>query len=247
MPGGPVSVRPVRRSDGAPGPGRSLKLKLLGMPPILWSDDLLHFVAGDVNSPVAGRILEKIAARLGAASIWDQGVGRPWTLVVVGDAASRARFIAWAASISATGLSQVGWLVLNKAAHDPGHAVAAVQEAVQVSAAAKVVIVLPEPGFLESEQKEYAWEHGLSVLNLELPVTSLRPMAGGYEEVRPDPLRQELSEAALIVTSGAGSAVSRSREANSLSGSASVDANSATEDAPDPRDDLETGPSPWRS
>ncbi|EYD74364.1 hypothetical protein Rumeso_04049 [Rubellimicrobium mesophilum DSM 19309] len=247
MPGSRVAVRPVRRPDGVSGPGSTLTLKLPGMPLMLWSEGVLRFAAGGVSGPAAERLLEQIAARLGSTAFHAGDVRRSQTLVVVADAPSRDRFIAWAASPPAASLSQVGWLVLHEAVHDSARAVAAVRKAVEVSAPVRVIVVLPETAGTEDKAKVPAWEHGLSELNLHLPVTILRPTADGYEEVRPDPLGQEPSDEALTVTSGNSPTVGPTTEPNSPDGSEAVDANSTNDGALDPGDDFEAGPSPWRS
>lgn len=246
MPGVRVAVRPVRRPDGVPGRGSTLTLTLPGMPIMVWSEGVIRFAAEGVSGPVAERLLVQIAARVRSAAFHAEDVRRAQTLVVVADAPSRDRFIAWAASPPAASLSRVGWLVLHEAVHDRARVAAAVRDAGKLSAPVRVMIVLPETAGTEDEAKVPAWEHGVSELNLHLPVTILRPTADGYEEIRLDPLGQEPSDEALTVTSSNGPAVGLAKEPNSPDGLEAVDANSTTDGALAPGDDSEAGPSPWR-
>lgn len=214
---------------------------------MLWSENVLRFAAAGENNLAEQRLLERVAARLGSASLHAEGVRRPRTLVVVVDLPSRDCFITWAASPPAVSLSNVAWLVLNRAAHNPARAAAALREAVEVSAAAAVLVILPEPGLPDREEGGQTREHVLSGLKLDLPVTCLWPTADSYEEARPDLLGQEPSDEALITTSGSGPAVGRSMEVSSPDGPATDNASSVTEGALDLWDDLEAGPSPGRS
>jgi hypothetical protein len=217
------------------------------MPTMLWSENVLRFAAAGKSNLAAQGLLERVAARLGSASLHAEGVRRPRTLVVVVDLPSRDCFITWAVSPPAASLSNVAWLVLNRVAHDPARAAAALREAVEVLAAAAVLVILPEPGLPDREERGQTREHLLSGLKLDLPVTFLWSTVDGYEEAGPDPLEQEPSDEALITTSGSGPAVICSMEVSCPDGPARDNASSVTEGALDLWDDLEAGPSPWRS